>query len=67
MSINCLICNAHFILTSLYLFGKKENWTWGKDVLSNINDDPTDLVAAIEGFANNNKKEAESAKDGFVN
>ena len=35
---------------------------------NNIIDDLTDLEAAIEvieGFANNNKKEAESAIDGF--
>ena len=29
-------------------------------------DDVTDVVAAIEGFANVNKEDAESAIDGFV-
>ena len=54
-----LICNAHFMLTFLYFFGKKENGTWGKDVLF-------DVVAAIEEFANVNKNDAVPAIDGFV-
>ena len=54
------------MLTSLYLFGKKENGTWGKDVLSNIIDDPTDLIAAIEEFTSNKKEDTKSAIVGFV-
>ena len=53
------------MLIFLYLFGKKENGTWGKILPSNIID-PTDLVAAIEGFNNNIKEETESAIDGIV-
>ena len=39
------------MLTSLYFFDKKEDGTWVKDVLFDIIDDPTDVVAAIEEFA----------------
>ena len=60
-----LICNAHLMLISLYIFGEKENWTRGKDVRLNINDDPTNLAAAIEGLVNDEEK-AESAIGGFV-
>ena len=49
-----------------YLFGKKENGIWQKNVLSNIIDNPTDLVPAIKEFFNNNEDEAESTIDGFV-
>ena len=45
------------MLASLYLFGKKENGTWGKDALFNTADDPTDVVAAIEELANISKKD----------
>ena len=62
-----LICNACLMLTSLFFFGKKENGTWEKGVLFSINDDPTDLIIAIEGFAKNYKEEAESVIDCFVN
>ena len=44
---------------------KKRKSNLRKGILSNIIDNPTDLVAAIERFANNNKEEAESAIDGF--
>ena len=54
------------MLTSLYFFGKKENGTWGKDVLLDSINDPTDIVVAIEEFANINKDDAVSALDGFV-
>ena len=47
---NGLICNAHLVLTSLYFFGKKENGMWGKDILFDIMDDPTDVVAVFEEF-----------------
>ena len=49
----------------LFIFGKKRNKTWGKDVLSKIIDNPTDWVATIEGFVNN-KERAETAIDSFV-
>ena len=62
-----LICNAHFILTSLYFFGKKENGTWINNILFDTMDDPTDVVAAIEEFTNINKYNAVSALDDFVN
>ena len=55
------------MLTSLYFVGKKENATWGNDVLLyDTMDNPTDVVAAIEEFANINKDDAVSAWDGFV-
>ena len=53
------------MLISLYFYGKKENGTWGKDVQSNINNDPTDLVAVIEELINNNEEETNSAVGGF--
>ena len=40
--------------TSLYFFGKTENGIWWKDVLFDTIDDPTDVVVAIEEFANIN-------------
>ena len=55
------------MLTSLYFFHKKENETRGNDVLFDTVDDPTDVVATIEKFANINKDNAVSALDGFVN
>ena len=61
-----LICNAYLMLTSLYFFGKKENRTWGKDVLFNIIDDFMDVTAVIEEFTNVNKDDAVLALDGFV-
>ena len=42
-----LICNVHFMLNFLYFFGKEENVTQGKDVLSHITDGPNDVVTAI--------------------
>ena len=66
MQMNGLIWNAHLMLTSLYFFGKKENGTWGKDVLFDTMGDPTDVVAAIEEFASISKDNAVAALDGFV-
>ena len=43
-------------MVSFYLFGKKENGTWGEDVLFIISDDPTDHEAAIDWFANSNEE-----------
>ena len=63
---NGLICNAHIMLTSLYFFDKKENQTWGKDVLFDSMDDPTDGVVSISEFANINEVDAASALDNFV-
>ena len=54
------------MLTSLYFLAKKENRTWQKDVLFNIMDDPTDVVAAIEEYINASKDNAVSALYGFV-
>ena len=63
---NGLISNVHFMLTSLYFFGRKENETWEKEVLINSMDDSTDVVVAIEEFTNINKDNAVSALDDFV-
>ena len=63
---NGFICNAHSMLTSLYFFGKIGHGTWGKDVLFDSMDDPTDLVVTIEEFFNINQDDAVSALDGFV-
>ena len=54
------------MMTSLYFFGEKENGTWGKDVLFDSMNDPTDIVVAIEEFASINKDDAVSGLDGFV-
>ena len=54
------------MFTSLYFFGKKENWTWVKDVLFDAMDDSIDFVAAIDEFASINEDNAASVLDGFV-
>ena len=54
------------MLTSLYFFGENKNGIWGKDVLFDIMDNPINVVASTEGFANTNEEEAESAVNGFV-
>ena len=43
-----------------------KNWTWGKDVIFDSMDDSTDVVVAVEEFANTNKDDAASALGGFV-
>ena len=54
------------MLTSLYLFDKKDYGCQGKDALFDTMDVPSNIVAAIEEFANLNKDDAVSALHGFV-
>ena len=55
-----LICNAHFMLSSLYFFDDKQNVIWGKDVLLDIMDDHNDAVLTIEEFFNIKKDHTSS-------
>ena len=48
------------------MFGEKGKRTWQKEVLFDTMGNPTDVVVAIEEFANNNKDNAVSAFDCFV-
>ena len=54
------------MLTSLYFFGNKENWTWGKDAIFDSMNNSTDVVVVIKEFANINKNNAVPALDDFL-
>ena len=50
----------------LCTFLVRKKITWGKDALFDTIDDHTDVLAAIEEFANINNDDAVLAWDGFV-